>query len=284
MCLVVLALLLACSKQQKYDVSRLDTVRTLQVNAQISAHPGTSTNAMPRGQRAGSGAVGGAVLGASIWVSDPLLLAAAIIAPVAVLATTAVGGVIGGVAGAATGISASEDQILAAVSVLDQSFEPASYQQQFATEFAKSLEDQFAPTSNVCVAARPRGRKCPRSGGTGKLTVIIQMEAVPSKGDGGAGGIDIASNVLVRSKPSNLLQPECLGWIHRVRAGNLIELANDGGKPFEHRVQRILSEIARDLPYAMLNDRAPAVNETSALKNKKHAESQPGVWKKGSCR
>lgn len=281
--LSVLVLLSACSEQQKYDATALAAVRTIQVGAQLSAANEATTNATPRGKQAGAGAVGGAVIGAGIWVTDPLLLAAAILAPGAVLVTTAVGGVVGGAVGAATGISASEEQIAAAVSVLNQSFKPARHQRQFEEEFAKSLESQFAAVGGPCVSSRQDRRKCGYSRGVGQIDVFAEMGVVASRNGGGAGGLDIVSNIIVRTKPAELLKPECLGWSHRARAGNLIKLANDGGRPFQARLQQVLSEVAQELPRIMFKERTLATNEKPDTKSAVRPRINNQNWKKVPC-
>lgn len=257
--------LASCAREPEIDAVRLANLRSVQIDARISEGTSVRSNATPRAQRAGSNAAGGAAAGAGVWFSDPWLIAVAITAPVVVVATGAAGGVMGGAYGAATGSSASPEQIDRAIGVLSNSFRPSQYREKLETELANAFSNRLNTATNTCVEARQERGRCRRDTPNGNLHVSVRFQLDQALTDGAAGGLDIVSGIIVWADPRGLVEPNCISWIYRTRAGNLMDLAQGGGAPLQNRMAQVLPQMAHDLTYLLLprNGTIPAPAPTA---------------------
>ncbi len=245
-------ILTACAREPKIDAARLASQNSVRVEGRISPATSVSSNTTPRGQKAGSDATEGAAAGASVWFEDPYGMAIAVAAPVVILATAAAGGLIGGAYGAATGSSATPEEINHAIATLNRNFRPAKVEGKFEVELAKAFRTRLKAATGTCIEARREKGGCRPTTTRGVVNVIASFQLAQSRADGAAGGLDLVSGVTLWADPRGLVEPNCISWTYRTRAGNLIELAKNGGAPMQRRLEQVLPAMAYDLTYLLL--------------------------------
>ena len=219
--------LAACGAEHpKVELGALAARSTINVTTRISDTRKVTSAAYTRSEGAVAGAAGGAsgALEGAITTADPWALPLAILL-LPVFAT------VGGATGAASGTSHSREEIIMALTTVNQAYVPHKFERNAERHITVNLERNLFGKKGPCFSTRQTRSKCPQITSTSKLNISMAFNLVPARSGSGAGNVDYLGKITLDAQPDGVLRPECVSFIFRQFAGNIFDLAkNDGAE------------------------------------------------------